>query len=118
MASGNGISGLLIFKISDPPDTGVSGAPLACPPAHKFLATAMWTKEYKRIHRITSPLASAVSTAKMKANRHRAPATPGDIFLVTWGFEESSATIPVSLKVIYSDCSLLAVCLYTVYLCL
>ena len=44
MASGNGISGLLNFKIFQTPlDTGVSGAPLACPTAHKFLATAMLT---------------------------------------------------------------------------
>ena len=47
MASGNGISGLLNFQIfwggipPDPLETGVTGAPLACPPAHKFLATAM-----------------------------------------------------------------------------
>ena len=44
MASGNGISGLLNFKIfwgpcpQTPLETGVTGAPLACPsPAHKFL---------------------------------------------------------------------------------
>ena len=47
MASGNGISGLLNFKIfwgtipQTPLETGVTGAPLACRPAQKFLATAM-----------------------------------------------------------------------------